>query len=321
MAAHLGVSEMAVRNAVRRLAEAGELVARRRTGIRVAESGKQAWQAHVLFVYLSDTYYFTARNRHFAHLMNRANIRLTAQLLGGLDNQEDLSKIRTALDCQTVDLVVLDGVASGLISEVVQRGIPFVSTGSTTVSRLAAASLLDDQHPAFAAMTQYCKECGVRSITVISPTNGRIPIIEEAIAEAGLAFAHVAGIEEEDGDGTERIECQGYQAMQQLLQQDELPDAVYITDDYAARGALTALLAAGIKVPEHLQVIIWANKGHCPVFPKPLTRIEVDPQDHAQAYSELVRSVLKTNGVKQPTVVSPRFIIGETTCKRGRKGP
>ncbi len=99
---------------------------------------------------------------------------------------------------------------------------------------------------------------------------------------------------------------------------DTLPDLVYVTDDYAGRGALTALLAHGVRVPDDLQFISWINKGHCPVFPKELTRVEVDPQLHAQAYCDMVKAVLKTNGTKEPTVITPTFIIGETTRKQGR---
>ena len=320
IAAQLEVSEMAVRAAVGQLTAAGEVVARRKTGIRVAEAGKRAWQAHVLFVYLSDTYYFTARNRQILHLMDEANIRLTAQMLGGLDNQEDLSRIRGILDCQSVDLVMLDGMAAGLISELAQRRIPFVTVGHSNglaPSQLAVACLKDDHLSAFAAMARHAVACGVRTVTGVSPSAASLQPLEEALAATGIRFSMVNITPADKANGSLAVERCGYEAVQGVLAQSALPDLLYIGDDYAARGGLVALLAAGIRVPEQLQVVTWANKGFCPVFPKSLTRIENDPHEHAQAYCDLARSVLRTTrGVRPPASLCPHFIIGETTRKR-----
>jgi DNA-binding LacI/PurR family transcriptional regulator len=320
IAAQLDVSEMAVRAAVGQLAAAGEVVARRKTGIRVADVGKRAWQAHVLFVYLSDTYYFTARNRQLLHLMDEANIRLTAQMLGGLDNQEDLARLRGILDCQSVDLVMLDGMAAGLISEFTQRRLPFITVGTNggvTPSPLAVASLKDDQRPAFAALARHAADCGVRTVTGVSPSASSLQPLEEALAAVGIRFSMVGAPLAAKPNGSLAVERDGYEAVQAVLAQRPLPDLLYVGDDYAARGGLVALLAAGIRLPEDLQFVTWVNKGFCPVFPKPLTRIENDPLEHAQVYCDLVRSALRTaRPARPPASLGPHFVIGGTTRKR-----
>ena len=45
---------------------------------------------------------------------------------------------------------------------------------------------------------------------------------------------------------------------------------LYLADDYLAMGVMTALLAHGIRIPEDVRVVVWANKGGgCgPVFTK-----------------------------------------------------
>lgn len=47
----------------------------------------------------------------------------------------------------------------------------------------------------------------------------------------------------------------GKRAMEQLLSQDEKPDAVFAVSDSLAAGALRAIAQAGLRVPEDIAVI------------------------------------------------------------------
>ena len=69
------------------------------------------------------------------------------------------------------------------------------------------------------------------------------------------------------------------------------------------------------RIPADVQVATWANRGNGPVFPQPLTRIEMDPVAHGRAIAERVLAVLAGRPPKQPLVLTPQFITGATTRK------
>ena len=89
---------------------------------------------------------------------------------------------------------------------------------------------------------------------------------------------------------------------------------LYLGDDYIASGAVAALLAAGVRIPEDVRVVTWANKGSgCgPVFVKPFTRIEIDTVTHGGMVAECVLSYLRRGTFPDGSVIGPEYIRGET---------
>ena len=73
-----------------------------------------------------------------------------------------------------------------------------------------------------------------------------------------------------------------------------LPDLFLFTDDYLAQGALAALDAAEVRVPEDVKVATHANRGLGPIWHKPLTRLEVDPVAHGRAVADAILRYLRT---------------------------
>ena len=71
------------------------------------------------------------------------------------------------------------------------------------------------------------------------------------------------------------------------------PDVVFFTDDYAAQGGLIALKNLGLRIPEDVAVVSHANKGHGPVWEKPLTRLEMDPVAHGKALAREIAAYLR----------------------------
>ena len=78
-------------------------------------------------------------------------------------------------------------------------------------------------------------------------------------------------------------------------------------------GALMALLAAGVRIPEDVGVVTWANVncGCGPVFVKPLTRMESNAAEDGAHLAGIVLEGLRT-GKYEPGEVAPVFIPGET---------
>ena len=82
--------------------------------------------------------------------------------------------------------------------------------------------------------------------------------------------------------------------MRKFIAKNKLPDLFLFADDYLAQGALIALAVTGVRIPEDVAVVTHANKGLGPVWVKPLSRMEMDPLDHARKIADAISVYLKT---------------------------
>ena len=88
----------------------------------------------------------------------------------------------------------------------------------------------------------------------------------------------------------------------------DLPDAFLFADDYLARGALLALLSAGIRTGRDTLFITLANDGIVPVHPDPVDYILRDIPSDAEAVADTILRYLST-GEPQKTIQLPfRYI-------------
>ena len=92
----------------------------------------------------------------------------------------------------------------------------------------------------------------------------------------------------------------------------DLPDLFFFLDDYVAKGALMALVASGVRIPDDVKVLTFSNKGNGPVYVKDLARIELDPIARGDAIADFVVSRLKGCEVAPHPLPPPVFIKGET---------
>ena len=95
-----------------------------------------------------------------------------------------------------------------------------------------------------------------------------------------------------------------------------LPDLLYFTEDHVASGALTAMLAEGVHVPDDVRVVTMSNWGLGPVSPVSLTRFEMNPYDHGEALADMALGYLskRTNqgirAVPLPYIEGASFSVG-----------
>jgi DNA-binding LacI/PurR family transcriptional regulator len=93
----------------------------------------------------------------------------------------------------------------------------------------------------------------------------------------------------------------------------DLPDAFLFTDDYLARGALTALLSAGIRTGRDVLVITLALKGNRPVHPDPIDLLLHDPARDADTIADALIAYLDSNVVPGTITLENTFVAGESS--------
>ena len=91
-----------------------------------------------------------------------------------------------------------------------------------------------------------------------------------------------------------------------------LPDLFLFTDDYLAQGALLALAVAGIRIPDDVKAVTFANRGLGPVWIAPLTRLEVDSVAHGTAVAKSIAGYLKTGRFPDGQVLGSVWKKGAT---------
>lgn len=311
IAAALGVSERIPREAISLLARESYVCPRRGVGCVVLGAKETLWRGRVLIVQregCEGSYCNAMLVSELRRRLMRANYLcscVTVDLKRGGVNY-DLSPVEEALR-QPTDLVLavfpteriaafLDGRCDYLCFG--GEG-PRDRTIQTTVGVVARERLF-----------KQCRKCGVK----------RILFSGYGHYEAELATFRAAGFDVESLpvwppnrigylEDTERKAMETLRA--RFAKGKPRPDLVYFADDYIARGGLTALLALGVRVPEDVRVVTFANKGFAPVFPISLARIESDPVAVGICAAEAIIARLEGRPVSHG-LAKARLVLGDS---------
>jgi len=325
MADALGVSEIVIRRAVQRLAREGVLNVRAGARAEVCGDALKSWRGHVLYIHWSGAsmYYHNILCGVMVERLDAAGVLVTTQHVNGSDLATGFPKVQAYL-AHAITLAAVEGPAEGLDAFLAGRGIRFVHLYSDRVphSELADAGIMADRAPALAAMREHCLACGVRTVLEVTSLHDGNDLSPGAFDPGDFEVETLRSCAIPGLGSPEAVERGAVVAMQKWLDgKPELPDLIWFDDDFTARGALLALTARGLRVPEDVQAISWANKGLGPVFLKPLTRVEMDPVRHGEILAQCILDRLDGKPrPTQPIELAPTLILGETTADKRRCG-
>jgi DNA-binding LacI/PurR family transcriptional regulator len=316
MATQAGVSEIIIRHAVKRLADEGLLRVRTYPGTTVSSV-----RGHVLYLTWHDPtmYYHSALSSVVTERLRASSVLLRVTHISYEEAKKGFPDVQTDL-ARAISLAVVEGIANGVDELLESKGIPFIHFAAGRPSPLATRAVLMRHALVFPEIRDHCLACGVRNMLLmgIVPNDERDTQLAKLLADAGVR-CHMTALPPTAVPGTAEFnERQALTAMEAWLKRErQLPDLIWFSDDFVAQGALTAMANRGIRIPEDVQVISWANAGLGPVFIKPLTRVEMDPTQHGEAIATCVLEQLegKRSGGK-PVILSPVFIEGATTVKK-----
>jgi LacI family transcriptional regulator len=106
-------------------------------------------------------------------------------------------------------------------------------------------------------------------------------------------------------------EAEGYRAMTRLLALRRRPDAVFAVNDPAAIGAMQAIWAAGLRIPDDLAVVGAGDIAHGDLLRVPLTTISWSRRDLGRRAAELLLDRIDTpgRGRSRRVVIPPRLVV------------
>ena len=327
----LGVSIRVPEAAIARLVSEGLVVARRRRGCVVAERGNAPnWRGHVLVVVPDDDacYYSNVQLGCVRARLSAAGYLVTSLTVlrreGTAESFDyDLAPLEFALR-QSVDLAVLifNYRRTGIARAVACSGVPFVEFADAEPCRLKGCmgSVCLDKATAMRRLETECRAAGVRRVMQVGAYTSNYDAgffrkmksvsfsswrTERNVAEYGVIESMVRGAME---SFRRRLAEKG---------RGWLPELFYFTEDHVASGALTALLEAGIRVPDDVRVVTMANWGLGPVFPVALTRLEMNPYTHGEALAQMALDYLSHRTPLGLRSVPLQYIEGDSF----RRGP
>lgn len=314
----LGVSERVPREAVARLAAEGLVYTRRCLGCVVAKSGERQWLGRVLLV-LGDYdlgYYHAALFESFSRRMADAGYLVTRLVCPARDGRTfDVKPLQGALR-QPFDFVVslqTDRRVVNLLAKSGVRHLVFSYKRSDVPPDAEAIAIGVDE--SLKALVEQCERRNVKSIVQVGLKGVKaIQDLRDYIAYTGIRLVSWDLTIGHERTGVENITFGAMQAFMKRLAQGRkwLPDLIFFRDDYIAVGALTALLQAGVRVPEDVRVVTVSNRGNCPVFPKSLARIELDPEQNGIVYAERVLHILSPTLFKRSGSIAYSYLCGDT---------
>ncbi|MBO7721146.1 MAG: substrate-binding domain-containing protein [Kiritimatiellae bacterium] len=157
----------------------------------------------------------------------------------------------------------------------------------------------------------HCVRSGVRRVKQVRLEGGETPDAAPALSAAGMECGWM-NIPRRNAPGRyediERSACETFLE----LPEETLPDVFLFWDDFAARGALTALLKRGMDIPGDVKVATLSNSGMGPVYAEPLTRIECDAAAAGEKVANYALALLAKGRVPPPPAITPQYVFGAT---------
>src|ERR1700751_1982082 len=108
----------------------------------------------------------------------------------------------------------------------------------------------------------------------------------------------------------------GFEATQRLLALKPRIDGIFCFNDPLAIGAIEAVLAAGLRIPQDIAIIRVGNKPVAEALRTPLSTIDQDPRTLGEKSAKAIVALLEKNGKNgrpRRVVLRPKLVVRATT--------
>ena len=312
----LGVSRIVTKAALRQLADEGFVMARPRIGSVVRDRAAKQWRGHVVFVsevgdenYVQTVLADALLNRltTAGYLMTWVSIPKTPQ------GRFDFSRLDAAL-AQSVDLVVTVLAWTHTLAWLARQKRPYVVFSEhREVPRSAVGCTWLDFNLALPDFAAACKAAGMKEVTHFYFWKPRTDA-SVVLRRAGIRVRNVPVKVDLSKGKLIGVKRAGMETFARMIAEGKLPRGTVclIFDDYLASGELMAIACAGLKIPDDIQLVTFANKRLGPIYVRELTRMEFDARQAGEVLSDAVLEYLKTGVYPSNSVVGPVWVEGET---------
>lgn len=229
------------------------------------------------------------------------------------DATETAAALRTMVGRVDGLLALLPHVDGKFLQDTVRNALPVVLL-SMTDSEHAYASLYVDNYGGARSMMKHLIACGHRRIAHLAGPVENMDAQERLRGYRDALTQDLPGTNEQvlQGDFTEDS---GYQAAQAILQAESRPSAVFAANDMMAIGCMSALLEAGMRVPQDIAVAGFDDIPTARFVRPALTTVCVKIADlGARALDRLAAGIDDPAKLEPTTETVPAEVVVRASC-------
>ena len=108
----------------------------------------------------------------------------------------------------------------------------------------------------------------------------------------------------------------GHRAMSSHAGGRGVPDAVFVASDVVALGVISAIRAAGLRVPEDVSVVGFDDIPLAAYFDPPLTTVRLPANELGLAVGGALLDVISGRDVPMRTLLATRIVVRSSTAPR-----
>lgn len=312
----LGVSMVVAVHAVDILREEGIISPRPRVGSVVCAKDRPLWKGHVVTVIppglgnpFDNAIHAVVRDRLTAAGYLVTPVTVTETRPGRFD---DFALLDTVLRQQT-DLVIQLHQQETISRHLSRNKIPFIRLSGDDEPHLnCVGAVRHDFGMALAEFAEHCREAGVKSVLQVADVIRADAT--ELLARIGVNVTTLRTPASMRNGPDFDLTTWAADTFHKRLAKGRgwIPDLLFFQNDHLTTGAMLALGVSGVRIPEDVRVVTWANRRYGPVYLKPLTRMEIDSPAIGATLADCVLEYLKTGAFPDGVVVGPEYIRGET---------
>ncbi|WP_114778755.1 LacI family DNA-binding transcriptional regulator [Botryobacter ruber] len=268
----------------------------------------------------ADRSFFASVVRGIEEIANNLNYKVI--ICQSYDNYEK--------ELQTIDALLnarVDGIIASIgknteqfdhYKKVVEKGIPLVLFDRTTDALEVSQVMIDDYLGAYKVVEHLIKQGCRRIAHFTSPK--KVSVFKERLRGYVNALRDYDIPYDEDLVIKSNLQLEdGRKSMEQLLQLDQMPDAVFSASDYGAMGAMQVLKERKIRIPEQVALAGFSNDPFTSFTDPPLTTVDqlsiTMGKVTAEVFFEHLKSIDKRN-IAQKIVLKPELIIRKSTLRQ-----
>ena len=273
----------------------------------------------------------TRRTRMIGVLLPRFHGEFFSELIRGIDaaarsrrlhllvstSHDDAEETREALRAMIgrVDglLALLPHVDARFLQETVRSTLPVVLLSTADVEHVYASVRVDNYGGAY-AMVKHLVSCGYRSIAHIAGPVENVDTQERLRGYLEALERELPGVAPRvvTGDFTEES---GYKAAQELLSRGERPRAIFAANDMSAIGCMSAVMEAGLDVPNDIAIVGFDDIPTSRFVRPALTTVSVRIADlGARAVACLASAIDHPETLTSITEIVPAEVVVRDSC-------
>lgn len=221
------------------------------------------------------------------------------------DAERELSNVKTLYDNMADGLIISFSATThetGYYEKLVDKGFPIVQFNRVIDKLNTSKILFDDYTWAFFA-TEHLILQGYNNIVHFSgPKDFSFSRLRRKGFIDALKKHNLCHSDDQIISAGITIEA-GKKAMQELLNENKLPDAIFAINDPAAIGAILVLKENNIRIPEEIGIVGFSESRFSDVIEPSLTTVQQPTYEMGQTAANVILQELKSN-IKIPQTLT-----------------